>query len=74
MCVYFSRNNVAMKKRYDLHWTLPGNVFHHFFNLSKIAIKDFDFDFDLGKKYHIQRIKRIRQDIVVDFRGSIETG
>jgi hypothetical protein len=28
-----------------------------------MAIKEFDFDFDLGKKYHIQRIKRLRQDI-----------
>ncbi len=39
-----------------------------------MAIKDFDFDFDLGKIYHIRHIKRIRQDIskvVVDFRGSI---
>jgi hypothetical protein len=47
-----------------------GLFFTTFFNLSKMAIKEFD----LGKKYHIQRIKRVRQDIskvVVDIRGSI---
>ncbi len=75
MCVYFSRNNVALMKSYSLYISHCQRTFlYHFFQPFQNGDKGFNFDFDLGKIYHIQRIKRVRQDIskvVVDFRGLI---